>query len=159
MYWYSAWPSSIWCWGASSGTCTCKQNGAISCRAREEGASTIHVHMQAESSFPCSSFPNSACANLASTSSIGSSCDLQHARSALSEALSPSTLCAFDPPLFLILCLLHSRAVASSLPNTGRRGFSCCCCFRDSVPSLRPGLEYKNIGEITEGNHVQGNLF
>ena len=53
------WPSSIWCWGASSGTCTGKQNGAVSCRAREEGASTIHVHMQAEWHFTCSSFPNS----------------------------------------------------------------------------------------------------
>ena len=119
------WPSSIWCWGALSGTCTCKQNGAVSRRAWEEGASTIHVHTQTESRFPCRSFPSSTCANLASTSLIGSRRELHPARSALSEAPSPSTHCAFDPSLFLIFCLLRPRGMAC-WHETREGGASAC---------------------------------
>ena len=60
-------------------------------------------------------------------------------------------------PSSSVLYILCLRDVACSPPNPGRRGFSCLLSFQGRISQVYC-LAW-NIGKITEGNHVWGNLF
>ena len=138
-----------------------KQNGTVSHRDWEESASTIQRDAQAGSRLAYFSLKNSNAQILPApplsaldVHQSAQSAPGMHARQAHTLRLSTKhTLVTFSVLFSYVLGAWPPR-----LPYPGRRSFS-CCCFSDSVPSLWPYLKDNNIGKITEGNHIQGNLF